>query len=182
MLQFEIVGSYRPFNLNLNAVCEFPTINSNNRNVFMAQKKSRPPQAPDSYLQKCFVVSENVFDFGPLLIGKDPEKRNTDETVKKMNSSVFQISNNGKYDSQATFTLRSSLPVEEGGTGEKSPFILEPDSMELKVDETKHLTVYAFPEQAKLYKDEVICLLKDNPNPIIFSVQCLGAKPVIEVD
>lgn len=64
----------------------------------MAQKKSRPPQAPESYLSKCFVVSENVFDFGPLLIGKDPEKRHSDELVKKVNSSVFQITNNGKYD------------------------------------------------------------------------------------
>ena len=49
-LQFEIVGSYKPFNLNLNGVCEFPTINSNFRNVFMAYKKSRPQVAPDSYL------------------------------------------------------------------------------------------------------------------------------------
>lgn len=89
VLQFEIIGSYKPFNLTLNAVCEFPTISSNYRNVFMAQKKSRPAQAPESYLQKTFVVSENVFDFGPLLIGKDPEKRHTDETVKKVNSSVF---------------------------------------------------------------------------------------------
>lgn len=91
-------------------------------------------------------MSENVFDFGPLLIGKDPEKRHVDEVVKRVNSSVLQISNNGKYDLQATFTLRSSLPVEEGGTGEKSPFILDPDNMELKIDETKNLTVYAFPD------------------------------------
>lgn len=146
VMQFEIVGSYRPFNLNTNAICEFPTINSNYRNVFMAQKKSRPSQAPDSYLQKCFVVSENVFDFGPLLIGKDPEKRHTDETLKKVNSSVLQISNNGKYDLHATFTLRSTLPTEEGGIGEKSPFILDPDVLELKIDETKHLTVYTFPD------------------------------------
>ena len=104
------------------------------------------------------------------MIGKDPEKRNTDEVVKRVNSSVLQISNNGKYDVQATFTLKSSLPVEEGGTGEKSPFILDPDNMELKIDETKNLIVYAFPDQAKLYKDEVICLLKDNPNPVIFSI------------
>jgi hydrocephalus-inducing protein len=169
-MQFEIVGSYRPFNLNMNAVCEFPTINSNYRNVFMAHKKSRPAQAPDSYLSKCFVVSENVFDFGPLLIGKDPEKRHTDETIKRVSSSVLQISNNGKYDVHATFTLRSSLPVEEGGTGEKSPFILDPDTMDLKIDETKNLVVYAFPDQAKLYKDEIICLIKDNPNPVIFSI------------
>ena len=80
------------------------------------------------------------------MIGKNPELRNTDENIKKVNSSVFQISNNGKYDLNATFTLRSSLPVEEGGTGEKSPFILEPDVMDLKTDETKNLTVYAFPD------------------------------------
>jgi hydrocephalus-inducing protein len=83
---------------------------------------------------------------------------------------------------QANFTLKSTLPTEEGGTGEKSPFILDPDFLELKIDETKHLTVYAFPDAAKLFKDEVICLIKDNPNPVIFSMQCLGAKPMVEVD
>lgn len=182
VLQFEIVGAYKPFNLTLNAICEFPTINSNYKNVFMSQKKSRPAQAPESYLSKSFVVSEGVFDFGPLLIGKDPEKRNTDELLRKVNSSVFQISNNGKYDLQATFTLRSSLPAEEGGNGEKSPFIIEPETMDLKVDETRDLVVYSFPHEARAFKDEVVCLLKDNPNPVIFNVQCLGAKPVVEVD
>lgn len=136
----------------------------------MTNKKARPSQAPENYLSKCFVVSENVFDFGPLLIGKDPEKRHTDDHVKRINSTVFQITNNGKYDVNAIFTLKSTLPVEEGGTGEKSPFILDPDHMELKIDETKNLTVYGFPDQAKPYKDDVICLLKDNPNPVIFSV------------
>jgi len=87
-----------------------------------------------------------------------------------VNSSVFQISNNGKYDLQATFCLRSSLPADEGGPGEKSPFIIEPETMDLKIDETKHLTVYSFPDDARPYKDEVICLLKDNPNPVIFNV------------
>jgi hypothetical protein len=36
ILQFEVVGAFKPINLNLNAICEFPTINSNYRNVFMA--------------------------------------------------------------------------------------------------------------------------------------------------
>jgi hypothetical protein len=74
------------------------------------------------------------------------------------------------------------LPLDEGGSGEKSPFILEPDSMTLDIDETKILTVFAFPDHAKLYKDEIVCLLKDNPNPTIFNIQVLGAEPVIEVD
>lgn len=50
------------------------------------------------------------------------------------------------------------------------------------MDETKHLTVFAFPDQARLFKDEIVCLLKDNPNPTIFSIQALGAEPVVEVD
>jgi len=39
-------------------------------------KKSRPLIAPDSYLSKIFVAQEGIFDFGPLLIGKNPDKRN----------------------------------------------------------------------------------------------------------
>ena len=52
----------------------------------------------------------------------------------------------------------------------------------MKVDETLNLWVYAFPEEAKLYKDEVICLIKDNPNPTILQIQCLGACPIVNVD
>ena len=33
-----------------------------------------------------------------------------------------------------------------------------------------------------MYKDEVIVLIKDNPNPSILNIQCLGAKPVVNVD
>lgn len=54
--------------------------------------------------------------------------------------------------------------------------------MQLKKDQTKNLTIWSFPDQAKLYKDEIVCLLKNNPNPSIFSIQALGAQPVVEVD
>ena len=124
-LQFEIVGSYKPFTLNAKAVCEFPTINQNPRNLFLSQKKVRPPTEPESFLQKTFVLQENAFDFGPLLIGKDPEKRG-EEAVKAVNGTFFQITNNGKYDLDVAFTLKSTLPAEEGGPAEKSPFIVEP--------------------------------------------------------
>jgi hypothetical protein len=78
-LKFEIVGSLRTFDLSLNSICEFPTVNSAYRNVFMQNKKTRPPTLPESLLQKTFVVSENVFDFGPLLIKKDPELRTSED-------------------------------------------------------------------------------------------------------
>jgi len=74
-LLFEIVGSYRPFTLTANATCEFPTINQNPKNLFKHQKRTRPTTEPDSFVSKSFIASENVFDFGPLLIGKNPETR-----------------------------------------------------------------------------------------------------------
>lgn len=83
----------------------------------------------------------------------------------------MQITNNGKYKVEAAFTLKSTLPQEEGGVGEKSPFILDPESMELEIDESKSLTVYSFPDQAKIFKDEILCLVKDNPNPTCFQIQ-----------
>jgi hypothetical protein len=43
--------------------------------------------------------------------------------------------------------------------------------MELDIDETKMLTVFSFPEEAKICKDEILCLLKDNPNPTTFAIQ-----------
>lgn len=179
-LQFEIVGSYKTFTLPVTGACEFPTINNATRNLYLNQKKTRPTEK-ESIVSKCFIQSEGVFDFGPLLIKKDPEQR-TDEVVAKMNGSFFQISNNGKYEVDATFTLRSTLPTEEGGPEGKSPFILEPAECHLSVDgdsSTCNLKVFAFPEEDKLYTDEVIVLLKDNPNPVIIPIQCLGAKPVV---
>ena len=181
VLQFEIVGSYKSFNLNAKASCDFPMISQNPRNLYLAQKKTRPPTEPDSFLSKTYVASENVFDFGPLLIGKDPERRE-DEEVKRVNGTFFQITNNGKYDLEASFVLKSTLPTDEGGPPEKSPFIIEPAEARLAVDETLNLQVFAFPDEAKLYKDEVICLLKDNPNPTILQIQCLGAQPIVNVD
>jgi hydrocephalus-inducing protein len=157
ILEFEIVGSYRPFKLKLQGTCEFPTVSQAPRNVFLTQKRLRPPTAPESYLSKCYINSEGTFDFGPLLIKKDPEKRATD--IAKPNSTFFQITNNGKYKLDATFVLRSSLPGEErlpsdeGILPDKSPFIMDPEDMSLAVGETKNLNVYAFPQEAVEYKD-----------------------------
>ena len=83
---------------------------------------------------------------------------------------------------EASFVLKSTLPPEEGGPTDKLPFIIEPAEAKLKVDETLNLQVFAFPEEARLYKDEIICLIKDNPNPTILQVQCLGAQPIVNVD
>ncbi len=80
-LNFEIVGSTRQFALNLKACCAMPSINTNYKNVFFNHKRVRPQTAPESYLEKTYVIGEGLFDFGPLLIGKDSTKRAEDESL-----------------------------------------------------------------------------------------------------
>jgi hydrocephalus-inducing protein len=71
--------------------------------------------------------------------------------------------------------------VEEGGHEGKSPFIIEPTELSLDIDQTLPVRIYAFPDQAQLYTDQVVILIKDNPNPVILPIQCLGAKPGVAV-
>lgn len=114
----------------------------------MDQKKSRPLHPPESYLSKVFVMNEGLFDFGPILIGKDAEKRHSDDNrIKVANSAKLRITNNGSYDALVTFALSSTLQGEELPPG-KSPFIIEPETMNLKVDQTEELTLWAFPDEA----------------------------------
>lgn len=50
---------------------EFPTLSNQPKIIFGNNiKKKRPTTIPDCYLSKTYVQSEDLFDFGPLLIGK----------------------------------------------------------------------------------------------------------------
>lgn len=150
-LQFEIIGSYKSFHLPITGLCEFPQINQNVKNMYMSLKKARPAEK-EALVIKSYVQAEQLFEFGPLLIKKDAEKR-TEPSVQAVNSSVFQITNNGKYPVDAQFTLKSSLTAEEGGQEGKSPFIVEPSECSLAIDETLQLRVFSFPQEAQLYTD-----------------------------
>lgn len=39
--------------------------------------------------------------------------------------------------------------------------------------------MFAFPDEDRSFSDEVIVLIKDNPNPVVIPIQCLGAKPIV---
>ena len=74
-----------------------------------------------------YVSQEGTFDFGPLLIGKNPEKK-TEPEIKKVNSCTFRIYNPGKFDTQASFALLSSV-MENNPSYKKGVFILENDNL-----------------------------------------------------
>lgn len=59
-----------------------------------------------------WLKSEGLFEFGPLLIGKSHEEKN-EVAIKGINSSVFRITNNGKFKTNISFHFASELANDE---------------------------------------------------------------------
>lgn len=174
-LSFEIVGSSKQFQLPCSCVCDFPSISTDPRNLFMRRKKIRPTTVPECFINKHFISSENKYEFGPLMIGKNFDKR-YDESCKRTNAEAFRISNSGKYPIKIDFALRSVAD------NAKTVFSYEPDSMQLAVDETRDLTVWAFPDGIGVFNDILIGLIQNNPKPLIIPLSCEGEKPKAEIE
>ena len=49
------------------------------------------------------------------------------------------------------------------------------------MNETLEVTVWAIPKEVQLYREELICVVKDNPNPDIFAMCCTGQTPVVKI-
>jgi len=96
-LQFEIVGNPKTYKLNCKSTCAFPVINIDPRNLFMHRRRGRPANIPERFVNRHFIQTEHVFEFGPLLMGKNYENRH-DENCRNFNMTNFRITNNGLYD------------------------------------------------------------------------------------
>ena len=182
ILDFESFYSTKSYKVPCMGVCDFPMINPNPINVFMNNniRKVRPEKAPECYLSRKFVTSEQLFDFGPLLIGKDPLKKN-DLGVININSFSFRITNYGKFDCDVSFALASSV-INDNPEYRKNVFSFEPEKLQLSKDETKEVRVWAIPDITGKFRDDLICMVKDNPVPTIFPMICSGQTPTLQID
>lgn len=96
--------------------------------------------------------------------------------VKKFNSEILRISNNGKFISNISFALKSHM------SDNKSPFVLDEDKLSLKPDDLVHpFKIWTFPTEIGEFSDDLIVLIEDNPLPTVFRFNCTGVKPIIEV-
>ncbi|EGR29178.1 hypothetical protein IMG5_161280 [Ichthyophthirius multifiliis] len=178
-LEFENSFGADKYTLDIKAIADYPTISNLSKNIYWQIKKNRPLNSPESYLSKVFVQSENVFDFGPLLIGKNPEKK-IDPDIRKINSTTFRISNHGKYEANLTFSLISSIKTDQ--EYKKGIFFIEPQQMIIQQNDIpQELRVWAIPDAAQKFKDDIIIMIKDNPTPLILPMMCLGCKPIVDI-
>lgn len=98
-----------------------------------------------------------------------------------MNSSVFRITNAGKYKCFIEFDLSSTIHA-DNPEYKKDVFLIEPNNFTLDMDETGEIRIWALPDQDQKFKDDLICMVKDNPTPMIIPMTCLGARPMVEIN
>ena len=129
VLDFESFFSTKSYKLPCNGLCDFPMINPNPNNVFMSNniRKVRPEKAPESLLSRKYISSESVFDFGPLLVGKNPTKK-TELGIININSFLFRITNYGKFECDVNFALASTV-ILDNPEYKKDLFTIDPQSM-----------------------------------------------------
>lgn len=155
-------------------VCAHPQISRDFRNVFYKKVKQRPAPA---LVSRQFIISEDVFDFGPLLF--NPKKLEKDAHLSGNfpdNTAKLRITNSGLFDLHVDLRLKST------GKGQGAVFIVHPEALDLKIDETQEVSVFAFPAADGKIEDVLECVVKDNPTPVEFKIQATGAKPAVTVE
>ncbi|KAK6174452.1 hypothetical protein SNE40_017727 [Patella caerulea] len=168
-LNFEIVGTRRRYQLFCRGVCAFPTISREPRIVFQQRKKNKKA---DEIVNKKYILMTEIFEFGPLLVGKSRDKYKE-----------------GKYpENMATLTILNTSPLEADisfcylNDSKGETYLLEPPTMVLKPGESSPLTVWAYPKVPGRYDDAIVCCVRENPEPIVFKVSCDGFRPELELD
>ncbi|EFC47717.1 hypothetical protein NAEGRDRAFT_78704 [Naegleria gruberi] len=165
-LSFGIFGRNSQFTIKTSGMCQYPEISTFHKNVFSRRVKTRP----DKGLAKKYIINENAYEYGPLLIR--PSYDISDESNLKEYLDVFRFTNNGKFTSEVNITLEK----------EDKTFNIVPHQLSIPPDQTSEVKIWALPKTVGKIKNSVICTIKNNPIPYKFDISCTGSKPKIELD
>ncbi|XP_039242730.1 LOW QUALITY PROTEIN: hydrocephalus-inducing protein-like, partial [Pipra filicauda] len=161
MMNFEILGSKRLYQLPCSATALYPSISQNPRLVFPRWRKTKEKE---DIIIKEYVMSTKQFYFGPLLCGKSREWYKAQNCPD--NSEKLTILNDSPMEAEVHFSF------ENDSKGET--FLLDPPSMRLQPKEKKKLSIWAYPTSTGLMQDSLICRVKDNAEPVVFRLCCEG--------
>ncbi|XP_069113582.1 hydrocephalus-inducing protein homolog isoform X2 [Argopecten irradians] len=168
-LNFEIVGTRRRYQLYCRGICAFPSISREPRIVFPSRKKNKKS---DEIVHKKYVLSSETFEFGPLLIMKSRERYKEGRYPENMEKLV--INNTSPLEADISFCFQHDSKGET--------FLLDPPNMTLKPGDTQTLTIWAYPRSPEVYEDAIVCCIRENPEPVVFKVTCVGVKAELELD
>lgn len=184
-LNFDVLSGEQK-KLPVSGICDYPRIATDHRNLYYKTSKARPATP---LVSKQFITSKSLFEFGPLLAGA--EQKDALAGKKPEHGARFRITNNGHFPLEAEFFLKSTLPPPEPDADPsvrrvpvpnkgKATFLLHPTTIELKVDETQDLQLWAFPPEEGDHEDVVVCRIKDNPSDFEFPI-CVQVLQLYEI-
>jgi hydrocephalus-inducing protein len=151
-LTFENSFGLRKISCPVSAKNDLPVISTIPKNLYWTVKKARPANPPESYISKAFIQSESLYEFGPLLIGKNPDKK-TEKDIISVNSTTFRLSNQGSYPAELQFALMSSI-TEGNPEYKKGIFTISEEKLSLGVnDPPREIRVWALPDTPQKYRD-----------------------------
>uniref|UniRef100_A0A8C3T1C3 HYDIN axonemal central pair apparatus protein n=1 Tax=Chelydra serpentina TaxID=8475 RepID=A0A8C3T1C3_CHESE len=168
-LNFEILGTRRQYQLYCRGTCTYPTISQDPRVVFPHRRKSAKP---DDIIFKQYVMSSGVFHFGPLLCGKSRDRYKALRYPN--NSEKITILNASPLEAEVFFCFQHDIKA--------NTYLLEPPTMMLKPSEKQELSIWAYPTAPGIFDDNIICCIKENPEPVVFRICCQGVRPELELD
>ncbi|CAD5117498.1 DgyrCDS6267 [Dimorphilus gyrociliatus] len=168
-LNFEIVGTRRKYSLYCRGVTDYPTICREPRVVFPSRLKSKKP---DEVVTKKYILSAETFEFGPLLAGKSRERYKEGRYPENME--ILTISNTSPMFAQVSFCFRYDSKADT--------YLLDPPTMELKPGASQTLCIWAYPKEKGEFRDELVCCIRDNPEPVRFKLLCYGERPELEIE
>ncbi|XP_053127193.1 hydrocephalus-inducing protein homolog isoform X2 [Hemicordylus capensis] len=169
VLNFEILGTRRQYQVYCRGVCTYPSICQDPTIVFSRHKKSI---RPGEIIFRKYIVSLGVFHFGPLLCGKSRERYKAARYPNHMEK--INILNTSPLDAEVLFYFQHDAKA--------ITYLLDPPSMTLKPNEQQDLTVWAYPTASGIFEDNIVCCIKDNPEPAVFQICCQGVRPELELD
>ncbi|CAH8559949.1 unnamed protein product [Schistosoma mattheei] len=169
IFNFELLNSRRIYQLYCRGICALPTISREPRLIYAKRKRTCNQ---GEIIHGTYLMSTSCFEFGPLLIEKSKER--IQENCYPENITYFNLVNTSQMDSDIKLYFLND-PDEEC-------FSVEPKELNLKPNQSNSVRICAFPKLNKHYDDALVCLIKDNPEPILFKLACDGVLPELELD
>ncbi|PFH36000.1 hypothetical protein BESB_056510 [Besnoitia besnoiti] len=211
-LAFRVVGDSRPLlHVALRAACGLPRISTHPRQLFRNTLKQRPTDKA-GLVQKQFVSSEGVFDFGPLLLGRSSataralyakmangdalessripdELQNYCEEISLRNASDFPTTVRCALQSSGLHADAAELGPASRRKGSPktasasdNPFFVFPSEVVVPRNGAGTIHVWSFPKAEGETRDTLLLSVKENPELTEIPLLARGALPKVSLD
>ena len=152
------------FSLKLKGSALYPDIDRNPDVVF-----GKTVQKLTNVTRYAYVITQDEFHFGPLLVSKEKQSRNAGPAYKH----PLKFVNNSAFPADMTLQLADV-------TG-KNPWSLDPARLVVGPGETGTVNVCFNPTTVDTFRTRVKVFIKDNPEIYSFSCVAIGCTPTMEL-